>query len=215
MDTFNIEALNQILKNAQQIAVVPSTQSGDESFCAGAGLFYALKDSGKTASFIYTGQVSDRYKDMVEDRDMIKNVETRELFVTVDYSDTPASKVNYEIENEKLIFRLGPISKNFDLNKVTSELRGYSFDTVIVVGARTQGEVDVIYRELGLAENNTHVINIDTSLSNTRFGKTNIIDDSKTNLSQLALELVAKTELTLSVNAAKAFLRGMTYRENA
>ncbi len=212
MDSHIIETLSQVLNNAHNIAVIPSVLAGDEVYAASAGLYLSLKNSGKNPTLIYTKPVPEKFKDLIIEHEIVSNVDYRELFVTVDYSETPASKVNYEVENDKLVFKLGPVHKNFDTNKVKAELRGYMFDTAIIVGAKNHNELDAVFNEFSLRNGSTQIVNLDNSLENSRFGNTNVVDNTKDTLSLLVLETIVKSDLKLNSHVAKALLEGITYR---
>ncbi len=93
---------NQILsliKEAGSIVILPSKTAGIDSFSSAVGLYYMLQAEGKEVMILYPGMVPQDFGD-VEDINIADNSSARELVVSVDYSNTNASKVNYSTEND-------------------------------------------------------------------------------------------------------------------
>src|SRR4030065_880184 len=84
-----------ILKDAKNIAIVPSYNRGIDCFRAAAGLYYMLKDLNKNVNFVYTQNLPENYEDIIKKEDITRNIKNRNLLVSIDYTDTDASKVDY------------------------------------------------------------------------------------------------------------------------
>ena len=203
-----------LIERAGYIAVMPSTKGGVDPFCAGAGLYNLLKEKGKKVAIIYSQNVPDAAKNLLASQEIYKNVTERDLLVSVDYSGTPAAKMNYEVENEVLMFRLGPVTKDYDLTKIRSELIGHDYDLIFTVGVRSLGDLGDVYNELRNSFQNGQVVNLDINNSNTRYAKNNLVDTSQDSLSLMILNIATKWGLKLTSNSAKSLLTGIAYKND-
>jgi len=212
--SYSIEKLKEVLKEAKSIAIVPSEIAGADSFSAAAGLYHTLKAIvGKEISLVYVATIPEGAKGLVEPEDLTGDIFSRKLSISIDYSDTPASKLSYSNEESVLKLVLSPVSKDFDRSKIRTKVEGYNFDLIMVLGVQTPEDLGVVYKELREDFSNATIINLDNTGLNLNHGSINIIDKSASNLSELVFKLLSKVGLVPNGKAAKALLVGMTYRE--
>jgi nanoRNase/pAp phosphatase (c-di-AMP/oligoRNAs hydrolase) len=210
-----IDKTNQIielLKEANNIAIVPSKVAGVDAFAAGVGLFLMLKDINKNVTVVYPGATPEEFTDL-KDINITTNVGQRELVVSVDYSGTEASKVHYSTENDILFLTVSPVSKEFDLSNIKSEIKGYNFDLIITIGAQIPDDFGQTFRELEGEFSKADILNLDNTDRNQRFGTINVIDSTEDSLSLLVLNKAANWELKVNSRAAEALLKGISRRK--
>ena len=210
-----LDKTNQILrliKEAGNIAILPSKVAGIDAFSSAVGFYYMLKDEGKQVSIIYQGIAPEEFGS-VDDVDIANSSSARELMVSVDYSGTSASKVNYSTENDVLRFSLSPIDRDFDLSRVKSEIKGFNFDLVITIGANSKEDLGKILEDVGGSFGGVDILNIDNSERNQRFGNINVVDTSFESISLLVLNSAIKWDLVMSSKAAEALLKGISKRK--
>lgn len=205
--------ITESLQAANSVAIVPSKIGGVDAFCAGVGLFHALKDSQKNVQLIYPGKVPDGCEDLIALEEITSNVKRRDLVVAIDYSGTDVEKVQYSTEETTFFLRLGPIPREFDTNKVKIEIQGHKHDLYVIVGAQMPEDLGQTYAEMEKELLTGKVINIDITDRNTRFGHFNIVDPLKDSLSLLALHSVLDWQCIVNSEAAKAFLAGISHRK--
>jgi nanoRNase/pAp phosphatase (c-di-AMP/oligoRNAs hydrolase) len=207
-DTVN--SVVELIKNAKRIAIMPSKIAGEDAFCAGVGLYNMLKDQDKRASFVYTGKIPEGCEDLINENEVTSDVFERELMVSIDYSDTPAARVHYSTENDILYLNVKPIDKNFDLDRVTSAIKGFEFDVIITLGAQDLEDFGQTYSELELEFTRANIINIDNTEKNSRYGLEDVLDASVDTLSLLVLQKASQWDLTVTKKAGKALLTGIS-----
>ena len=204
-------ALN-LIESAKTIAIVPSKVAGADSFSAAAGLYYMFMEKDKDVYFVYQGKIPDEAKNLIEKDRISSNVAQREVVVRVDYAGTSAGQAHYSTEGENLEIRLGPVPKDFDLDRVKATLTGFDFDLIIVVGAQEVADLGSTYTKLKEEFSEAKVINLDNTKRNKKFGDVNVVDPSANNLSVLIFSQAAEWGLVPTEKAAQALLTGMTYR---
>jgi len=206
---------NQILRlieEARNIVILPSKVAGIDSFSSAVGLYYMLKAEGKEVTMLYSGMVPENFGN-IDDVNIADNSSARELVVSVDYSNTAATKVNYSTENDVLRFSLSPVERDFDLSRVKSEIRGYDFDLIITVGAPSREELGRLLEDVGGGFGGVDILNIDNSERNQRYGNINVVDPSFDSISLLVLNQAIKWELVVSSKVAEALLKGISNRK--
>jgi nanoRNase/pAp phosphatase (c-di-AMP/oligoRNAs hydrolase) len=206
---------NQILRlieEAGSIAILPSKTAGIDSFSSAVGLYYMLKDEGKNVSIIYQGAIPEDFGS-VDDVEISNSSSSRELLVSVDYSGTSASKVNYSTENDVLHFSISPIDRDFDLSRVKSEIKGFDYDLIITIGAPSRNDLGKLLEDVGGGFGGVDILNIDNSERNQRFGNINVVDPSFDSMSLLVLNHALKWNLVVSSKAAEALLKGISRRK--
>ena len=205
---------NQILRlieEAGNIAILPSKTAGIDSFSSAVGLYYMLKEEGKNVSIIYQGAIPEDFGS-VDDVEISNSSSSRELLVSVDYSGTSASKVNYSTENDILHFSISPIDRDFDLSRVKSEIKGFDYDLIITLGAPSRNDLGKLLEDVGGGFGGVDILNIDNSERNQRFGNINVVDPSFDSISLLVLNHALKWNLAVSSKAAEALLKGISRR---
>lgn len=209
--------ISNLIDGAKHIAIVPSKISGTDAFSAAVGMYYMLLDKEKRVSFIYPGKLPELFQDFkLLDPSQIKaDTSSRSLMVSIDYSETPAASVRYSNDDNVLHLEISPISKDFDLDRVKASVAGFDFDLVITFGVQSLDDLGYIYKNLEKEFSEAKIINVDNSSMNSKFGRINLVDTAKDNLSLVVFDLAVGLNMTPDVKSAKALLVGMTYREPA
>ena len=212
MNKEKVEKGQNLISEAKTVALVPSKIAGTDSFAAAVGLYYMLTESGKDVYFVYPGKIPDEATNLISKDRIVSNVSERELMVTIDYAGTPAASAHYATEGDKLIIKVGPVSKEFPKDeKIKSELVGFDFDVIIVLGAQELADLGGTFSNLRESFNGAKVINIDNTERNAEYGDVNLIDVTAGSLSQQVFKLASALNLVPGEKTANALLTGMTY----
>ena len=203
-----------LIEEADKIAIIPSRISKMDAFGAGVALYYMLQDVEKDVSFVYPGRILEKGKDLIDEENITQDIGKRSLLVSIDYSGTDASKVNYTTEDDVLYLNISPIPADFEKHrKVRSSVVGFDFDLIFVLGAQRMDDLGSIFRNLDSNSRTSKIINLDNTEMNERFGFVNIVDNKINSVSQLLMEKVPSWGLNISEKAAKALLEGIIASE--
>mgnify|MGYP001295977276 FL=1 len=202
----------ELLKEAKEIAILPSQVSSIDAFSAAVGMYHALKEEGKNVCIIYPGSIPEEFGS-VEGIDIKPGSSQRELVVSVDYSNTNASKVSYSTEDDILRFSISAIDKDFDLSRVRAEIKGLNFDLIITIGAQSREDLGKSLEEIGGVFGGADVLNIDNSERNQRFGSINVVEPEFESISLLVMNMLIRWGLTVSSKTAEALLKGISKRK--
>ncbi len=211
IDITRSEDVSHLIDDAKNIGIIACREAGLDPFCAAAALYYMLKTKGKTVSFVFPGELPDSVKELITPDNVIADLKSRNLIVSVDYSGTKADKVKYNTENSILTFRLGPVASDFDaVSRVTAKVASFDFDLTFVIGAATLEDLGETYTSIADELHASKIVNIDNSKRNTRFGIINIIDLEIDTISLLIFQKAVDWRLHPNKDAAKALLKGMS-----
>ncbi|AHB39970.1 MAG: hypothetical protein ACD_25C00066G0002 [uncultured bacterium] len=211
MAEFDIDTkTKEMLISARKVAIVPSVVDGADSFAAAVGLYRMLSSKGKEASILYPGTVPAGLEGITEGINISTSMGNRSLVVSIDYSGTTASKVNYTTENDVLSFYLTPIDHDFDLSKVKTEITGPDYDLYVTIGVQSPEDTGALRDHLQAEILKSKVLNIDNNSLNTRFGTLYLVDASMKSLSLLVLNKAPKWDLVIDQRSAKALTTGIS-----
>lgn len=211
--TYNSEKIKELIQEAENIAIVPSEVAGADSFAAAAGLYHTLQGLEKTVSLVYVSDIPVETEGLVNKQDLTEDIYARKLTISIDYSDTPASKLAYSNEDSVLKLVLSPVSKDFDQTRIKTQVEGYNFDLIFVLGVQTPEDLGQVYRELRDDFAQATIVNLDNTGMNMNHGSVNVVDPTASNLSEVVFKLLSRIGVVPPTKAAKALLTGMTYRE--
>ena len=211
MPEFDLDTkIKEMLTTARKVGIIPSVVDGVDSFAAAVGLYRMLSSLGKDASILYPGTVPAGLEGITEGVNVSTSMGNRSLVVSIDYSGTTASKVNYTTENDTLYFYLTPVNRDFDLSKVKTEITGPDFDLYITVGVQSPDDTGALKEQLSIEITKSKVLNIDNNSLNTRFGSVYLVDASMESLSLLMLNKAPKWGLIIDQRSAKALTTGIS-----
>lgn len=215
LENTNNNEIKQLIKHSKRIAVIPCKKRGSDALYAGIGLFQMLKGFGKDVDLLYTGGVPDNASEIIFQSEIVTDFDTRYLEVSIDYSDTNASKVHYSNEDNQVFkIKIGPIEKEYDLSRVVPSIVGFDYDLVFILGAEDfEGlghEFKGVMNDLSLAT----TISLDNSMSNKRYASLNIVDTNFDNLSLLVYSYAPYWDLLPNIPSAKAILLGISPQGN-
>lgn len=219
--------MERLIEKSNNIAVIPAVGAGIDGLSAAIGLILSIRDTSfnneinqyeedesnkrmeKNVFLVYPKEISQDYKDYVNPNFIIEDPSLRDLIVEINYSDSPASKVNYSIDNETLKIVLTPVKRNFNTNNVKTKILDRNFDLIITIGAARKEDLGLSYFDMEDEYKKAVILNIDNNNDNTHYGLLNIVNPKIESLSLLMINLILRNGLTLNSNTGKALLTGL------
>lgn len=206
----------EIFQNANRIGILPNKLDAEDSFSAGTGMYYLLTEKfhNKDILLVYPGKIPEKCENLMEKDKILTNVSERDLMVSIDYSDTPAAKVQYSTDKGVLYLKVSPINADFDKKRVKTEITGsVNFDVLITIGAQMMEDFGQTFKEMETEFYSAKIVNIDNTDRNLRYGNYNYVDPSQDTLSLMVLNLAGVWGIKVTKKAGKALLTGITYRD--
>lgn len=206
----NIQIADAI-DSAKSIAVVLSKNCDIDTFCAAIGLYFMLRDKAKTTDLLFQGIVPAECEFLLDKTAIKTNLGAKELVVSIDYASSPEAVAQYSTNNGVLYIKLAPVNRNFDINKVQTEIQGQSYDLIFTVGAQTPEQIGEIYNDMKQDFSRARVVNMDNNDNNQKYGFYNVVEPSEQSLSLLTLNTSRFWRLKVTSSSAKALLKGISH----
>ena len=201
----------EAIDRAKSIAVMLNKDCSIDSFSSAVGLYFLLKDKPRQVDLLFQGKVPEECEFLVDEKTIKTVAAGRELVVSIDYSSSPEAVAQYNTNNGVLYIKLAPVSGDFDINKVQTEIQGQNYDLIFTIGAGTPEELGDIYNRMRADFNRARVVNIDNNEHNQKYGFYNVVEPNEPSLSLLILNNSRFWRLKVTPGAARALLKGISH----
>ena len=219
-EIFDKKQILNLIRGAKHIGIVPSKMSLVDSLSAAAGLYFMIldeldkeylrKEDRKTVNLVFDEDIPEGCSSILTKDDITSKISDRELHVTIDYSGTGADAFRWTNDKQVLSVFLGPVEKDFDRNRIKSNVVGFDFDIVFIIGMQGYEDIEQMYATISKEVKRSRIINLDNTSLNSRYGYVNIVDTSADTLSLMVLQKAIEWGLKPNTKAAKALLNGIT-----
>ncbi|NMB70220.1 hypothetical protein GYA27_03410, partial [candidate division WWE3 bacterium] len=143
----NIQIADAI-DSAKSIAIILSKSCDTDTFCAAVGLYFMLRDKAKTTDLLFQGIVPAECEFLLDKTIIKTNLGAKELVVSIDYASSPEAVAQYSTNNGILYIKLAPVNRDFDINKVQTEIQGQNYDLIFTIGAQTTDQLGELYNDM-------------------------------------------------------------------
>lgn len=197
-----------LIKNAEKTLVLLPNGPSADAVAAALALKSQAADFGKEADVVCFGSMPTALL-KPEDVSKIKNqLEPTDLVISFNWAQSMIEKVSYSVEGEKFNLIITPSGKRLDPTRVEYSYRGANYNLIICLGIASIEELPANLVDRNIFKN-ISVVNIDKELSNTSFGKINVVDSESDSLSGLVVEILRQSSFGFSEAVAKYLLFGI------
>ncbi|MBI4067741.1 hypothetical protein HY407_05140 [Candidatus Gottesmanbacteria bacterium] len=210
--------VKQVLDGSREILIALPRNPNVDSVASGLSLYLALSASGKRVNIVSPSPMLVEFNQLVGVDKIGNNLANggRNLIVSFPYQEGSIEKVSYNIENSTFNLVIEPREgyPNITPDKLSYSFGGGSFDLVIVIDAENLNDLGEIYSQNQNLFTEKQVINIDNSLTNSRFGKINLVDPNLATISEMVTNLLSSWGLRMDPDIATNLLAGITMGSN-
>lgn len=215
--------LVKLLPTTQNILIaLPATASVDE-LAAGLALMLSLQQAGKEVSIVTEGVIRVGHTNLFgvgEIQSKVPEGKGGDYVITLGgvaatgpdgQGSVPSlEKLDYYTKGSDLhlVFKVLPGQK-FEPTGVTPRYEGGGFGLIFILGATTLAELGGIYTANPQLFSGTHLVNIDNSQGNTRFGSTVLIDPAASSVSEMISQALSALGLPVNGDIATNILSGI------
>lgn len=220
-----IVELKNLLPTAKNILIALPANADIDRLAAGLALFLILQAAGKEVAVVSDDAVKVSQSHLFGIDHIQNNLPQTEggnLTVTLEgvaASDgtVPAlEKLDWATEgnNLNLVFHVLP-GQTFQPARIVPHYQGSGFDLIFTIGAVNLNALGNIYSQNQNAFSGTHIVNIDTQVSNTSFGQTNILDTNASSVCEVIANLLSDLGYSLDADCASNLLAGVFEATNS
>lgn len=199
----DLQKLKQIIKESQNISILPSPDFRKDSFPASLGLFYSLKKLGKNVNLL-AEDYPRKYDFLVKKEKFCPS--KADFLISIKEARTKLAHLFYEKTTTGLNLFLktnGGELKQEDISLEPLDSGG----PLITVGV-----ADFKTTEKFLKEEPSSLINIDNQLENENYGRINLVTADSPTLSEIAFDFLESIDRQLfDANASNALLYGIVH----
>src|SRR3989338_1600110 len=215
IDPDKVNQAQNILENAQSIAVTLPVDPSVDKVASALSLYLSLSAAGKQVTVACSTRMTVQYNELIG-VDKISTVLTgssgRNLVISFPYQEGSIEKVSYNIENDKFNLVIEP-REGFPT--ITQEMMKYSssggnIDAIVTVGCSQLEELWNLYSNNQDLYNGKQIINLDNASNNNNFAKINIVDTSAISISELMNDFINQLGLNMEPDIATNLLAGLT-----
>ena len=193
-DTNQTESI-QILKNANNILIVPSTPMDGDSIGSALAMMSVLRKLGKNATVASSEPVPDSLKFLP----LVGQINTEisvsnDFVISLNTKDTEVDHLKYEVEQDKINIIVTPKQGQFKGHDISFSEPGESYDLILAVDTGDIVQLGKLYEENKAFFERTPLLNIDHHASNGKFGNYNYVDPSVAAATQILTPLIQELE---------------------
>ena len=208
----------QLLKKSRSIGIAVYEKGGGDEVGSALAIASILKKQGKTAGFLFSGAIEERWKTIFMSPNALPKAEPQNnkgkmsnFIIAVNSKESPVGEIKYEMkQNNELFIILSPQKTPIKKEHVRFIEDAPSYDCLISIGVESPEHFGKEFEESPLLFYEKPIINIDTSPKNEHFGEINLVDITKSSNAEIAYELLDNlTEEEIGALEATRLLTGI------
>lgn len=209
------EQIIEYLKVSKKIVIALEKRISADSLGAAYALSRILHHLN-TAHQVTVEKNADNFKFITENLDITPNFrQARRLVVSLDITEQGVDKFYYNIDenDKKLEIFIVPKNGFFNPDDVRVGQGGFEYDLIITLGATDLFALGEVYQTNTAFFHETPIANIDYKAANEKFGEINLVEPTKSSLSEISFDFLEShfPEL-LDKQLATALLAGILER---
>lgn len=184
----------QLIKNAKNILIAPSSPDGD-SIGSALAMMSVLKKLGKTVTVVSTNEVPGYLQFLP----LVKQIKpelavSKDFVISLNTDRAEVDHLKYEVEPGRINIIVTPKNGHFTGHDVSTMSGASNFDLIITVDTGDLVQLGTLYDDNKSMFMDIPVLNIDHHASNGKFGKYNLIDTSVAATTQMLTPMIQTLE---------------------
>ena len=199
------------IRDAKSVGLLVSEGANADAVAAAMALYHLLSLTCKTERVvpIVPGKISHEARGLPSSAAIKQDLGPKNLVVTLDTNTTPVEKVSYRSEGDKFQLVIHPVNRSFEVENIEYSYEGLDFDLLITLGVGKLKDLGEIYKKNRAEFSKSTIINVDVSAQNENYGQINIVDPTKSSVSELIFHQLLAWELVPSKEVAQCLLTGL------
>jgi len=203
------KAALKAIKDAKSVGLLVPPGATVDTVSASLALYHLFFSGERKVTPIVPGQIPKEVLALPASAAIRSDFGPKKLVVTLNTSRTPIEKVSYRAEEGKFQLVIHPLERTFSVEDVEYSYEGLDFDLLIILGVQKISDLGELYQKNKAEFSKTTIINMDVSPSNENYGQINIVDPSRSCLSELIFRQLLAWEMVPSKEAARCLLTGL------
>jgi len=197
------------IQDAKNIGLLVGNSASTDAISAAMALYHLLTGKGGKITPIVPGKIPNEARSLPASTEIKDNFGPKNLVVTLNTNQTPIEKVSYKAEGDKFKLVIHPLERAFEVENVEYSYEGLNFDLLITLGVKKLSDLGDLYEKNRAEFSKNVIINLDVSSQNENYGQINLVDPSKSSVSELLFHQLLAWELVPSKEVAQCLLTGL------
>jgi len=207
--THDSQTALKTIRDAKSVGLLAAANAGADPTAALMALFHLFSVGSKKVVPIVPGRIPDAVRSLPSSIKIKRNFGPKNLVVTLDTNRTPIEKVSYKAEEQQFRLTIHPRERNFEVENIHYSYEGLDCDLLVTLGVRRLADLGELYERNRADFEKTVIINLDVNPGNENFGQVNIVDPSKSSVSELIFHQLLAWEMVPSKEVAQCLLTGL------
>lgn len=211
--------LKDQIQSSADIAIVLPANANVDKLASGLALALSLEKLGKKVSVITEATIKVSHTNLFgvdKLTSVLPQVSGGDLTITLggvvaaDGTVGALEKLDWYPQGTdlNLVFHVLPGQK-FEPTKIEPHHGGSSFNLIFIIGSANLNDLGALYSSNSQVFQGATLVNIDTNLANTQFGKINIVDNTTSSTCEIVYELLPSLGLSIDADIATNILTGI------
>lgn len=214
------EQIMEYIKQSRRVVIALDKKVSADTLGA-AYAFTRILEQHEKQFQVTIEQSADVYEFLTENMAVTSGFkQARRLVITLDIREQGIDKFYYTVDEEKskLDIYVIPKSNFFNPDDVRVGQGGFEYDLIITLGSSDLNALGSVYEGNAAFFHETPIINIDHKASNERFGEINLVEPTKSSVSEIVFDLIEScardclTQLTATALLAGILERTQSFR---
>lgn len=197
------------IQDAKSICLLVGNDSRTDAVAASLAFYHLFSLLGKKVVPVVPGKIPEEARGLPSSIEIKQDFGPKNLVVTLDTNRTPIEKVSYKAEAGKFHLVIHPVERAFEVENINYSYEGLNFDLLITLGVGKLSDLGELYEKNRSEFDKAVIINLDVSSQNENYGQINIVDPSKSSVSELIFHQLLAWELVPSKEVAQCLLTGL------
>ncbi len=197
------------IQDAKRIGLLVPKDSGVDPAAAMMALYHLVSLMNKRLVPVVPEKIPQEVQALPSSIEIKHDFGPKNLVVTLDTNKIPIERVSYKSEGEKFQLVIHPAERSFEVENIHYSYEGLGFDLLVTLGVKKLSDLGELYEKNRKEFSEAVVINLDVSSANENYGQINIVDPSKSSISELVFHQLLVWELTPSKEVAQCLLTGL------
>ena len=197
------------IQDAKGVGLLVQKDVGVDPAAAMMALYHLFFSMGKKVTPVVPEKIPQEVQGLASSLEIKHDFGPKNLVITLDTNKTPIERVSYKSEGEKFQLVIHPLARSFEVENIHYSYEGLGFDLLVTLGVQKLSDLGELYEKSRGDFSKAVVINLDVSSANENYGQINIVDPSKSSISELVFHQLLAWELTPSKEVAQCLLTGL------
>lgn len=206
--SFEPQQALKVIDEAKSLALVTEAPAVADAVCAMLAFYHVFKDF-KKIRLIVPEAVPEECFALPQSSVIEKDLGPKKLGINLDTNGVALEKVTYLMEGKTFKLILHPQVRTFEVERVSYEVLGYSYDLFIFFGVKSIVTVAPLFNyDLNEIYRNAS-INLDTRGDNEKFANINLVDEQSSSVCDLLFRMLGYWKISFTREVSLCLLTGL------